>query len=74
MGYVEILEERCKGCELCAEACPRGLIRLSRRINQLGHHPAEFDPGGGSGEKGKGCTGCALCGLVCPETVIAVFR
>ncbi len=43
MGYIEIDEERCKGCELCVGACPRQLITLSRRINHLGYHPAEFD-------------------------------
>ncbi len=74
MGYVEIDEERCKGCELCGGACPRQLIHFSARINHLGYHPAEFHQGDQSNGKGKGCTGCTLCGLVCPEMAITVFR
>lgn len=74
MGYIEIDEERCKGCELCAEACPRQLIRLSARINRLGYYPAEFDQGEKANGKGKGCTGCAVCGLVCPEAAISAYR
>lgn len=74
MGYIEIDEERCKGCELCGAACPRQLLHLSGRINGLGYHPAEFSPEGRCREKGKGCTGCTLCGLVCPETAISVYR
>ncbi len=74
MGYIEIEEERCKGCELCEATCPRQLILISARINRMGYHPAEFAAEGCSTEKGKGCTGCALCGLVCPETAISVYR
>lgn len=74
MGRIEIDEERCKGCELCAAVCPRQLIRLSNRINRLGYHPAEFYSDSLSEEKEKGCTGCALCGQMCPETAISVYR
>ncbi len=74
MGYIEIDEERCKGCELCGEACPRDLIHFSVRINRLGYHPAEFHQEEKEKGKGKGCTGCAVCGMVCPETAIAVYR
>lgn len=74
LGYIEIEEERCKGCELCGEACPRHLIHLSSaRINRLGYRPAEFGQEEVNG-RGKGCTGCAVCALVCPETAIAVYR
>jgi 2-oxoglutarate ferredoxin oxidoreductase subunit delta len=72
MGYVEIERERCKGCELCVEACPRHLLRLSSAINGLGYHPADFLPP--VMPNGKGCTGCTVCGLVCPETAISVYR
>ncbi len=71
MGYIRIDQAFCKGCELCIGACPRQLIQLTREINRLGYHPAQYVPKNGGG---KGCTGCAVCGLICPETAISVFR
>ena len=72
-GYIEIDQERCKGCDLCTGVCPRQLIAISSGINHLGYHPAEFhqveDPAGK-----KGCTVCTVCGLICPEVAIAVYR
>ncbi len=71
MGYVEIDQGRCKGCQLCVSACPRQLITLAAQVNRLGYHPAQFAQG--APPKGS-CTGCVLCGLVCPETAICVYR
>lgn len=60
-------DQNCKGCELCVEACPKGLIRLGERINNLGYHVA----GVTDGEK---CTGCGFCAIMCPDMVIVVER
>jgi 2-oxoglutarate ferredoxin oxidoreductase subunit delta len=64
---LEIAAERCKGCELCTTACPKGVLELDPAIvNILGHHPIRLtDP--------AGCTSCALCARVCPDTVFTVF-
>lgn len=67
-GRITINEERCKGCGLCLEACPPGVIKLADHINSMGYRPAAlYDP------QFK-CTGCALCALVCPDAVITVYR
>ncbi len=66
-GRVVFNEERCKGCELCVEACPQKIIKLSDDINQQGYHPATVE------EMDK-CIACAMCARICPDLVIEVFQ
>ena len=41
MVKVTINENLCKGCGLCARACPKHIIELSKaKINAKGYHPA----------------------------------
>jgi len=65
-GTIVIEKERCKGCQLCLEACPKRLILLSEEFNARGYHFAVFDE---SGE----CTACVLCGRICPDMAIVVY-
>ncbi len=66
-GRVVIDEKYCKGCELCAAACPKGLLALDEEhLNSKGYHPAHLT--------GEGCTGCALCAIACPDAAITVYR
>jgi 2-oxoglutarate ferredoxin oxidoreductase subunit delta len=67
MTKIEIDELRCKGCGLCTISCPKNLIQLNNKINNLGYTPAVFDL---SLEQ---CTGCALCAEICPDVAIKVF-
>lgn len=67
-GRITINEARCKGCALCVEACPPGVIRVADQLNAMGYRPAElYDPD-------FLCTGCAICAMVCPDAVITVYR
>ena len=66
-GFVEILEEECKGCGVCVDACPQGQLVLSDSINQKGHRYVQ-QPDIGQ------CTGCALCYVQCPSSAIIVYR
>ena len=68
MPEIIVLEELCKGCELCVDACPKGIIALEgKKINSKGYHPA------GLTDKSK-CTGCASCATMCPDVAIRVMK
>lgn len=67
-GRVVIDVERCKGCELCREACPKDVLALAEDLNNKGYRPVILlDPH-------HNCTGCALCATVCPDGCITVYR
>ena len=65
-GRITTLEEKCKSCGLCVNACPKKILRISEKINAKGHRPME--------QFQEGCTGCAMCALTCPDMVIEVYR
>ena len=69
MSRIAIDEERCKGCLLCGQVCPKGLIVASSRINAKGYKVAEVLEA--DMEK---CTGCASCAGMCPDVAIMVWR
>jgi 2-oxoglutarate ferredoxin oxidoreductase subunit delta len=64
---VEIATERCKGCALCVEVCPKRVLALDdATVNALGHHPVRLtDP--------SDCTSCVLCARICPDAVLSVY-
>lgn len=64
---LELNENRCKGCELCVQACPRTVLAMGTQINALGYRPA-------MAVAADRCTGCKACALVCPEVVFAIYQ
>ena len=68
MSRIVFIEERCKGCLLCAGVCPKHIIRQSARLNRQGYRVAE------TGENATECTGCASCAIMCPDVAIRVFK
>lgn len=66
-GAVVVDTDRCKGCALCVNACPQGVIVLANRVNVHGYpyvEPTQIDK----------CTGCTSCAIVCPDACITVYR
>ncbi|MBR6916314.1 MAG: 4Fe-4S binding protein [Clostridia bacterium] len=68
MNKVTFNEERCKGCGLCVDVCPRGIVViLADKLNGKGYHPASVS----DQEK---CIACAMCATMCPDSVIKVEK
>ncbi len=67
-GAIIVDTERCKGCSLCAAACPKKVIEVSsKRVNRFGYPYAEA-------VRPDDCIGCAACGMVCPDACITVYK
>jgi 2-oxoglutarate ferredoxin oxidoreductase subunit delta len=66
-GRIIVLRERCKGCGLCIQSCPKGLLSIEKDFNEQGFYPAYLI-------SSKGCTGCALCAVSCPDVAIEVYK
>jgi len=62
-GTVYVLTEECKGCDLCIDFCPRGVLAHSPETNSKGYHyPVVVKEGE--------CANCQLCYLICSEFAI----
>ena len=68
MSRIAFIEERCKGCLLCAAVCPKNIIRQSARLNRQGYQVAE------TCENAEACAACAACAIMCPDVAIRVFK
>jgi 2-oxoglutarate ferredoxin oxidoreductase subunit delta len=66
-GAIEVDVQRCKGCELCVDACPTQVLAMNENVNGKGYNYAYM-------ENPEKCTGCSNCGIICPDGVISVYR
>ena len=68
MARIIVNEETCKGCGLCANACPKKIIGfVKEKTNQKGYHPARLmEP--------DACVGCCACAMMCPDMATTVER
>ena len=61
-------EASCKGCLLCAGACPKKILALDKnKMNAKGYNPIMCI-------NIEICTACAVCARFCPDSVIKVER
>jgi len=67
MAEITFRQERCKGCGLCLDACPKHILFITSNINRQGYSVA------GITDMEK-CTGCKLCAEMCPDVVIEVWK
>jgi 2-oxoglutarate ferredoxin oxidoreductase subunit delta len=64
-GTLVIDVEACKGCELCIDACPPGVLEMTEELNARGYRFPLLWPG---------CTGCKACSQICPDFVFRVYK
>ena len=68
MAKLTFKTDNCKGCGLCVDACPKGILQIAAdKINKKVHHPAECTDM-------DACIGCASCYMMCPDCIIKVER
>lgn len=67
MAKMNVDNEVCKGCGLCATACPKKIIEISKeRLNSKGYYTAEcIDQ--------DACITCAMCAMMCPDCAITIL-
>ncbi|MBU4198389.1 MAG: 4Fe-4S dicluster domain-containing protein [Verrucomicrobia bacterium] len=59
--------DRCKGCELCIEVCPRHTLAMSATLNTSGVHFPQINPA-------HDCLGCRQCAILCPEAALEIEK
>jgi len=66
LGTVVIDVDACKGCDLCIDACPPGVLEMTtHEVNARGYRfPVLL----------AGCTGCQICAQVCPDFCFQVYK
>ncbi len=58
-GEVHVFDNWCKGCGLCIEFCPHGVLVLGLNIRPKAIYPEK-------------CTACRWCELHCPDFAIFI--
>ena len=68
MAYKHIINaERCKGCGLCVEVCPKNVLEISDKINTKGYFPAYQ-------ARPEDCIYCTTCCIMCPDVAITIIK
>lgn len=64
MSHITLDSSKCKACYLCISECPKKLLKVSDKTNNLGNKVVEFV------DKNNECLGCAMCAQRCPDLAI----
>lgn len=58
--YVQINQDKCKGCELCIDHCPNDLLQIGDSLNSKGYYPINI-------QDQDYCINCFKCIIICPD-------
>ena len=66
MGKMIVEFDTCKGCGLCATACPKKIVEIQHeKLNKKGYYTAVcIDE--------DACITCTMCAMMCPECAIII--
>ena len=64
---LEFNRDKCKGCELCVEFCPKKILALTGTVNAKGYRPAGVTDQ-------DSCIGCGSCAMMCPDLCITIYE
>ena len=64
---LEFNKDKCKGCELCIDVCPKKILALDAAVNAKGYRPA------GVANQAE-CIGCQSCAMMCPDLCITILE
>ena len=68
MAKLTLKQDKCKGCRLCIDVCPKKILELDEtKVNPKGYNPI-------SCKDMEQCIGCAFCAIMCPDMIIEVER
>ena len=68
MAYKHNIDaERCKGCGLCVEVCPKNVLEISEKVNTKGYFPAYQ-------ARPQDCIYCTTCCIMCPDVAISIIK
>jgi len=68
MPYRHIVDnDRCKGCELCVNVCPKNVLEISREVNSMGYFPVYQ-------ARPEDCIYCTTCCIMCPDVAITINK
>ena len=66
MTYQHIIDSnRCKGCGLCVEVCPKHVLEIAKEVNAKGYFPAYQ-------ARPEDCVFCTTCCIMCPDVAITI--
>ncbi|MGB5158116.1 4Fe-4S dicluster domain-containing protein [Desulfobacterium sp. N47] len=66
MAYKHYIDlNKCKGCGLCVDVCPKNVLEISTDVNEKGYFPA-FQA------RPENCVFCSTCCIMCPDVAISI--
>jgi len=63
---VIVNKQRCKGCGICINFCPKNVFEFETDLNEGGRHPVRA--------YSDKCIGCRACVIMCPDIALELVK